>query len=82
MQVVGRGRYATVLRERGEIGQPKRHHHADNQQRNQYLVEREAVLGLAVHADNIRRAYRHYRSIRPAGGDDRQTVETGVCDLT
>ncbi len=82
MQIVGRGRHAAVLREGGEIGQPKCHHHADNQQRNQQFVEREAILATGVHEGNIRRCCGHYMSIRPAAGDNRQAVEIEFCDLT
>ncbi len=66
VQVIGSTRDAAVLRKHAEIRDAKGQDDADDNDRDQQLIQREATLVSIGHTGNIRMIWPRYISIRPA----------------
>ena len=81
--VVGRAGHAAVLCEALHVRYSERQDNADNQHRDQQLVQREAGLDSVKHVPQYKvSAAQRVRAIRQAARFWRQTVWLTRCDLT
>ena len=80
--IIGSTRDAAVLRKHAEIRNAEGQDDSDDNDRDQQLIQREAVWVSIGHEGNIRGVLPPFISIRRAARTARQAVESGSVNLT